>query len=216
MDTFDLKPGHPNGGEFKEIDTAVPGIRISEHLPKLAAWTKRMAVIRSMSTREGDHSRATHLMHTGYVPQGPIQYPTLGSLLSKELGNPQSELPNFVSILAQRFGSPAAYGPGFLGSQYSPMLVGSNVFVSNSADYAEADRALQVENLRLPQRVTASQRDRRLELLQEVERGFQLDRPELPIVSHSAAYDQAVRLMKSEAVEAFGFKGETAEERAPW
>ncbi len=209
IDTFDMKPGHANGGEFKEIETAVPGIRISEHLPKLAAWTKRMAIIRSMSTREGDHSRATHLLHTGYVPQGPIQYPTLGSLLSKELGDVKSELPNFVSILSQRFVSPTAYGPGFLGSQYSPMLVGSNVFNPNAAGLADIDRTMQVENLRLPQQVTAAQRDRRLGLLQEVERGFQIDRPELPIMSHAAAYDQAVRLMKSDAVGAFGFSGES-------
>ena len=208
IDTFDLKPGHANGGEFKEIETATPGIRISEHLPKIAAWTNRMAIIRSMSTKEGDHSRATHVMHTGYIPQGPIQYPTLGSLLSKEIGNDTSELPNFVSILSQRFGSPGAYGPGFLGSRYAPMLVGSNVFAPNANDFTNIDRTLQVENLRLPQRVTSAQRDRRLTLLGEVERGFQLDRPELPILSHAAAYDQAVRLMKSEAIDAFGFAGE--------
>jgi hypothetical protein len=208
MDTFDLKPGHANGGEFKEIDTAVPGIRISEHLPKVAAWMKRMAVIRSMSTKEGDHSRATHLMHTGYVPQGPIQYPTLGSLLSKELGTQSSELPNFVSILSQRFISPAAFGPGFLGSQYSPMLVGSNAFFNNTAGLADIERALQVENLRTPGQVSAAQRDRRLGLLQDIERGFQSDRPEVPIVSHAAAYEQAVRLVKSEASDAFGFGGE--------
>jgi hypothetical protein len=207
IDTFDLKPGHANGGQFNEIDTAVPGIRISEHLPKIAAWTKRMAIIRSMSTREGDHSRATHLMRTGYVPQGPIQYPTLGSLLSKELGREGAELPNFVSILSQRFLSPAAYGPGFLGSQYSPMLVGSNV-AQNVNGMVDVDRALQVENLRLPKRISPPQRDRRLGLLREVERGFQTDRPELPIVSHAAAYDQAVRLMKSDAADAFGFGGE--------
>src|SRR5690606_27210818 len=125
----------------KEIETAVPGIRISEHLPKVAAWTKRMSIIRSMSTKEGDHSRATHLMHTGYVPQGPIQYPTLGSLLSKELGKSASDLPNFVSILSQRFISPAAFGPGFLGSQYAPMLVGSNVFaVNNGNEFSQIDR----------------------------------------------------------------------------
>src|SRR5262249_37030992 len=58
-DTFDPKPGHPNGGEFKAIETAVPGIMISKHLPKLAKQMKDIAIIRSMSTREGDHGRAT-------------------------------------------------------------------------------------------------------------------------------------------------------------
>ena len=208
IDTFDLKPGHPNGGEFKEIETAVPGIRFSEHLPQVAAWTKRMAIIRSMSTKEGDHSRATHLLHTGYAPQGPIQYPTLGSLLSKELGSQTSELPNFVSILPQRFISPTAYSPGFLGSRYAPMLVGTNGALRDAGGQSNVDRSLQVENLRPPAHVTAAQSARRLELLQEVERGFQADRPEIPVVSHAAAYDQAVRLMQSQAVEAFGFAGE--------
>src|SRR5208282_6668448 len=44
-DTFDPKPGHPNGGEFKTIETAVPGIVISEHLPKLAKQMKEMTII---------------------------------------------------------------------------------------------------------------------------------------------------------------------------
>src|SRR5690349_13185625 len=79
IDLWDLKPGHPNGGPFKERETAVPGLKIGEHLPKLAAWTKEMVLVRSMSTKEGDHSQATHLMRTGRVPQGaPIDYPPLG------------------------------------------------------------------------------------------------------------------------------------------
>src|SRR5205809_845112 len=50
MDTFDLKPGHANGGSFKEIQSAVPGIKISEHLPKLAKLMQHMVVVRSMKT----------------------------------------------------------------------------------------------------------------------------------------------------------------------
>src|SRR5262245_1459982 len=57
MDTFDLKPGHANGGPYKAIETATPGLRISEHLPALARESGDMAIIRSMSTKEGDHGR---------------------------------------------------------------------------------------------------------------------------------------------------------------
>src|SRR5262245_7897118 len=85
IDTFDMKPGHANGGSFREIDTAVPGLRFSEHLPKLAQMADRLAILRGMSTREGDHGRGTYLMRTGHMPEGAIQFPTLGSLLSKEL-----------------------------------------------------------------------------------------------------------------------------------
>ncbi|MEQ9065260.1 MAG: DUF1501 domain-containing protein, partial [Gimesia chilikensis] len=58
-DTFDLKPDHENGGPFKPIATSVPGIQISEHLPQLAKAMQHLVPIRSMSTKEGDHTRAT-------------------------------------------------------------------------------------------------------------------------------------------------------------
>src|SRR5437870_1736473 len=93
MDTWDLKPGHVNGGPFRETATNVPGIRISEHLPRLARHMDKMAIIRGMSTREGDHGRGTFYLRSGYLPQGPIQYPTLGSLVSKELTPTDLPLP---------------------------------------------------------------------------------------------------------------------------
>src|SRR3954463_8290341 len=68
MDTFDLKPGHANGGPYKAIDTAVPGIKISEYLPKVAKQMKDMVIVRSMATKEGDHGRATFHLRTGYMP----------------------------------------------------------------------------------------------------------------------------------------------------
>src|SRR6266704_7139393 len=98
LDTFDLKPGHENAGPFKPIDTSVPGIQISEHLPKIAKLAEHLAIVRSMNSKEGDHGRATYLLRTGYLPQGPVQYPSLGALVSQELGSEQSALPNFVSV----------------------------------------------------------------------------------------------------------------------
>src|ERR1700733_1740997 len=74
LDTFDLKPGSRNGGLFKDTATAVSGINISEHLPQLAHWTKRMAIVRSMTAKEGDHGRPTASMRPGYAPDGPIHY----------------------------------------------------------------------------------------------------------------------------------------------
>ena len=70
MDTFDLKPGHANGGPYREIQTNVPGIRISEHLPRIARHMDKMAIIRAMNTREGDHGRGTFYLRSGYLPQG--------------------------------------------------------------------------------------------------------------------------------------------------
>src|SRR5439155_24243212 len=80
LDTFDLKPGQANGGPFQEIDTTVKGVRISEHLPKLAKHMEHMVLIRSLTHREGDHNRGTYLMHTGYTHQPGIDHPVLGSV----------------------------------------------------------------------------------------------------------------------------------------
>src|SRR3954466_7540327 len=98
MDTFDLKPGHANGGPYRAIETSVPGVRISEHLPKLAQMAGHLALVRSMSTKEGDHGRASYFLRTGYMPQGQIQYPALGALVAKEMAAEDAELPGFVSI----------------------------------------------------------------------------------------------------------------------
>ena len=85
LDTFDLKPEHANGGEFKPIDTSASGLQISEHLPKLAELGQHLAVVRGMTSKEGDHGRATYLVHTGYRPGGPVRYPALGSACRSNL-----------------------------------------------------------------------------------------------------------------------------------
>lgn len=210
IDTFDLKPGHKNGGSFREIESSVPGIRVSEHLPRLATKMNEMAVIRSMSTKEGDHARATYLMRTGYLPQGPIQYPTMGSLYSKELAKPDAELPNFISIAPFRALSPAAYSPGFLGPQYAPLIVGSGQPGRPSDDMAEA---LRVENLELPANIDVTQADARLQLLNQVESQFRSQRPGVAINSHKAAYEQAVRMMRAGGSAAFDLEEESDELR---
>src|SRR5215467_7764883 len=159
MDTFDLKPGHSNGGPFKEIQTSAPGLRISEHLPKVAKFGDKMAVVRSMSTKEADHGRATFYLRTGYLPQGPIQYPTMGSLISKELGRPDAALPNFVSIAPYRFFNPAAFSPGFLGPQYAPLIVGDNALPGQGQGGMNYENSLKVQDLDLPKEVTDKQAD---------------------------------------------------------
>ena len=74
-----------------------------------------------MSTKEGDHGRGTYYLRTGNLPQGAIQFPTIGSLVSKELGDPNAELPNFVSVSPFRAFAQGAFGPGFLGPNYAPL-----------------------------------------------------------------------------------------------
>ncbi len=215
MDTFDLKPGHKNGGEFQEIETAVPGIRISEHLPQLAQQMKRIAVIRSMKTREGDHTRGTYLMRTGYLPQGPIQYPTLGSLLSKELGDDEPSLPNFVSITPNTFLSPAAFGPGFLGSKYAPLVVGGMTQFPGAAsnDDAAGGKTFRIDNLQPAAGTSRVQAAKRLELLKTLDDEFSGQRNSIVTESHCSAYLAAVRMMSPESEAAFTLDDEPAELR---
>lgn len=211
LDTFDPKPEHKNGGQFKPIDTSVPGIQISEHLPKLAKLMEHISLVRSMSTKEGDHGRATYLLRTGYLPQGPIKYPTLGSSLSKELGQETAEIPNFISIAPQRFVSPGAFGPGFLGPRYAPLVVGGAG--RGARPGMNGGDALTVKNLELPAKVAADQFDARLDLLNTMETDFQATHPGAVPVSHSNAYRQAVKMMRSEGVKAFKLDEEPAELR---
>ncbi|MBX3413411.1 MAG: DUF1501 domain-containing protein [Pirellulales bacterium] len=210
-DTFDLKTGHKNGGPFQGIDTAVPGIRVSEHLPKIARQAKELAIIRSMNTKEGDHTRATFQMHTGYLPGGPVLYPSLGCLLGKEMGLEDSELPNCVSVGMNPFISPGAFSPGFLGPQHAPLVVGNpyGVAVARPNDDA-VDQALRVPNLSLAGGVTRSQADQRLAMLHDMESSFASRRPGLVTAGHRAAYERADRLMRSAAIKAFDLQDEAA------
>jgi len=207
IDTFDLKPGHANGGPFKPLATSVPGIQISEHFPKIAKFMDNMAIVRSMNSKEGDHGRATFLLRTGYLPQGPIQYPTLGSLVSRELGDDRSELPNFVSVAPFRIVNQGAFGSGFLGPRYAPLVVGEQ---GVGPGQNNVDRALRVQDLQTPTEVGKERTDARIDLLKQVQQDFLASRPDLPALSHQNAYDRAARLMRTTAAKAFELDEEKA------
>jgi hypothetical protein len=210
LDTFDLKPGHANGGPFKETATSVPGIRISEHLPRVARHLNRMALVRSMCTKEADHGRATYLMRTGHVPGGPVHYPTLGSLFSKELERPGGELPSFVSIAPYRFFSPAAYGPGFLGPRYAPLVIGEDQqsLIPIPGRQSNYEDALKVRDIDLPAGVSDERSAARVRLLGEMQKDFLEKRSAITSRSHRSAYQRAVTLMRSRATRAFDLDGE--------
>jgi uncharacterized protein (DUF1501 family) len=200
MDTFDLKPGHANGGPFKEIATATPGIRISEHLPGLARHMGRMALVRSMSTKEGDHTRGTYLLRTGYRPEGAIRFPSLGAVVAKEHGSEEAELPSFVSI----GGAGGVLGAGFLGPRYAPLVLGEGR--PYQADDYEA--GLRVPNLRPAGDVTSGQTDARRALLATMAREFNAAHDGAPARGRQAAYDGAARLMHGGAARAFNLDQE--------
>jgi len=191
-DTFDLKPGTKDGGEFNEIPTNVPGIKISEHFPKFAKLMNHAALLRGMSTGEGAHGRAKYYLHTGYKEGvGGIVHPSLGSIVSSEIGNQESPLPNFVSILRQ------GYGAGFLGARHQPLVVN--------------DPAKGVENLRAS--VTEKQFDERVTLLEEMENAFFKDYKASSSQDHATTYKRAVTLMQSKGAKAFDLSQEPESSR---
>src|SRR5437016_12471064 len=117
FESLDPKPGAETQGPTKAIDTDVAGIRIAEHWTKLAGAMKDLAVIRSMTSTEGNHGRATYLLHTSYPPSGGIVHPGFGSLVAQQIGEADFDLPQVVSISGQTI------GPSFLGVRFAPFVV---------------------------------------------------------------------------------------------
>ena len=210
IDTFDPKPGEETGGPFKAIDTAVPGVRIAEHLPLVAKQMKELAVVRSMSTKEGDHARASYLLRTGRVPQEPLQYPTLGSLVSKELGDPKAELPNYISIGGRGAGGGAS--SGYLGPDYAPLLVGDNPEGANGRRPGVRDLAVQD----IKPAVDSARANDRVKMLEELNAEFAPGREGAAVASVQSAYERGLRLMNGAASGAFHLDDEPEKLRAAY
>src|SRR5262249_11790598 len=122
LDTFDLKPGAAEGGEFRQLATSVPGIQISEHFPKFAQLMQHAAIVRSMSTGEADRGRGGILMPPARPPTaGGLKHPNLGAIVSAELGRPGFLLPNFVVCGQGNRVEPSS--SGFLGPQHRGLIV---------------------------------------------------------------------------------------------
>ncbi|MBI3407565.1 MAG: DUF1501 domain-containing protein [Planctomycetes bacterium] len=194
-DTFDLRPGTEQGGPFHAIQTNVNGIQISEHFPRLARLMDQGVIVRSMSTGEGAHARAKYNMHTGYREgQGGVVYPSIGSIVSRELGNPDSPLPNFVSIGNRSFGA------GFLGTRHQPLIIN--------------DPTRGVENLRPA--VSSQQFAGRINLLEDLEAGFERSHGHTVGNAHHTTYQRAVTLMNDQGTRSFDISNEPQANRAAY
>ena len=138
QDTFDMKPEAPleYRGEFKPIPTTVPGLQICEHLPRTAKMAHKLTVLRSMRSKENNHERAINYLLTGYLPLPTIEFPSMGSVVSKELG-PKNGMPPYVTI-PNTFPS---YGAGHLGGEHNPFISGD----PNVTGYKARDLTLPVD-----------------------------------------------------------------------
>jgi hypothetical protein len=211
-DTFDMKPGHENGGEFREIQTAAPGLRFSEHLPKLAAMADKLAVLRGLNTKEGDHGRGTYLMRTGHKPLGPVQHPSIGASLANQLGDPTLTLPNYISIGPYRAFNQDAFGAGFLGPKFGPLVVGASDMHSGASN-GQGFPELKVESLERSKEVTDARMEKRLKIWSSLQSQFLANRQLGAAQAHHTVYQSALELMNSKDATAFDLSQEPDEVR---
>lgn len=182
IDTFDPKPGTPTGGSFQAIDTKIAGVKFSEHLPRLAAVSDRLAVIRSLTSKEGDHDRASVLVHTGYSPTPAIKYPALGAVVAREKHDEAAIAPSFVSV-------GDTDGPGYLGPEFGPYVV--------------YDPANPGEYLDLPEGFTPQRLTKRLKALESFNESFSRKAASSRPLDFSRLSIRANRMRESEALKAF-------------
>jgi uncharacterized protein (DUF1501 family) len=190
IDTFDPKPGSAAAGRFKAIPTRVPGLSLSEHLPRVAAVAQHLAIVRGMTSREGNHDRAQSLVHTGYAPNPTVAYPSLGSWVAHEVGDPSAELPLFVSI------DGPSRSAGFLGVQYNPFIVQNLAEPLRNSGYAPG-----VDRARFATRTGA---------LAALEDDFAARTGDARIAGRRAVYARAIRMMDAPGLAAFDLSGEPA------
>ena len=194
FETFDPKPGTENGGPTTAISTAASGIQIAEGWEKTAQQMNDIAIIRSMTTKEGEHLRAAYQMHTGYIPSGSVKHPSLGSCIAKEIAVTERELPSVVTIGDRgNLGS----GAGFLGVDYEPFQV------SGRSVGAVPDNVGPI--------VGEKRFTRRQGLLDKLEGEFAARGGETVVNNHRRIYDKSAKLVLSPMTKTFDLSLETAE-----
>lgn len=202
FETFSPKPSHDSGGETSAVSTSVAGIEVSENLPRCAAVMHEMALIRSMTSKEGNHQRATYLLHHGYLPMPGVKHPTLGAHAAHRLGSQglaeaSMDLPGYVRI-GRRV--PNAGGGGFLGVEFDP---------------------LHLESARRPpqntQLLTSRSRfERRRALLTELERDFAAQGGAQVVEDQRTIAANAAQMILSPQMDAFDLERESERVRTAY
>jgi len=160
IDSFDPKPEAPSEirGEFKVIDTKVPGIQVCDPLPRLAQHQEKFSILRSLNPRNGSHGVADAYMMTGHPFSQAITYPSYGSVIAKEKGD-RNSMPPYIQVgtsIDQRFGGGVA---GFLGDQYNPFVLPGDA----------SSPSFTVRDVTLPASVDTERFQRRMKVLQTVD-----------------------------------------------
>ncbi|MFM8173570.1 MAG: DUF1501 domain-containing protein [Pirellulaceae bacterium] len=198
FETFDPKPDAPAEirGEFRPISTSVPGIQISEHLPRLAAMADKYAIIRSVCHNQGNHGAGNHYMMTGAPPRIPVGcgafvsfHPSLGSVAAYERRAPHG-LPAYFSMPSMS----RSGGPNFLGASYAPFVVGGD---PNS-------KGFRVRDVELPSGIDGNRFTSRRDLRKLVDRMPRFDAPAVadPVVALDSHVQKGVDLVTTPQAQA--------------
>lgn len=202
MDSFDPKPDSPveYRGILDAISTKIPGVKFSSHMQKCAGIADKITVVRSMTHTEVDHSRGEHSMFTGYRPSPALVYPSMGSVVSHELG-PKGAMPPYVLVPNQ---SSEFLGSGYLSNAYGPFALGSD----------PARSGYKVRDLNLPRGVSASRFENRKSWKQLVQGHFNSMESDDRLNTMDSFYSRAYELLASkESKEAFSLEGESERTR---
>jgi hypothetical protein len=188
LETWDPKPGTAVGGPTQGLETGVKGWLISDNLPGLAKRAGDLAVVRTMTSKEGNHSRARALVQCGYVPNPTVQFPSLGSIVAHELGDLEGELPAFVQV------NGAPISGGYLGIESSPFVVN--------------DPTGKIENLSYAGGVTSKRLDHRSRMVDVLDSEFAKRGGEPAVDANRSERKRARRLMDSKLLKAFELEEE--------
>lgn len=123
QDMVDLKPDAPAEirGEFKPIATNVPGIEISEMMPRVASMMDKFALVRSVVGAEERHSSFQVVTGRQFRSQPQGGFPEMGSVLSRLLGPVEPSVPPTIDLSMPMAHMPYNLpGPGFLGAAHAP------------------------------------------------------------------------------------------------
>ncbi len=192
LETWDPHPGSPIGGQVRAIPTTVPGLKISDFLPRMAEQMDSLSVIRSLTSKEGDHQRGTYFVKTGWRPDPTLTHPALSAIITEAMPDPSVEIPMHVSLCANEM---AARG-GFLGARYDAFKV--------------FDPGRNLQNLRAG--VDTERQQRRLTNLEVLGRSFAKGREtRVKDTLHREMIDRAITMMSSEQLNAFRIDEESAQ-----
>jgi len=184
LESWDPKPGTPTGGPFRAIQTSVPGVHISELLPHTAQQMHRMALVRSINTRENNHNLGRVIMETGRRENPAEKYPHLGSVVAKLVGS-SSPMPGYIHISPRGDGGVNRGDAAFLGPRYA------------SVTLADGNPP---ENLLRPPTLSELADSQRQDLRSRLNSRFIPSRRSADTEAYTTSYDQAVQVMQRRAI----------------